>query len=96
VKAAQDRHPVRIRAVLVLFAGLGSLMLFGLGLVAPLTPSHGCPTALDLLVFGCGPTLLAASGTLATRGGLRVILLLQAMAILIATFWLLDRIGCLS
>jgi hypothetical protein len=82
--------------VLALSAWLGSVVLFGFGLVAPLTPSHGCPTALDVVVFGCLPTALAATAALGMRGVPRGFLVLQAIVTLAATLWLLDRIGCLA
>lgn len=96
MREAEYRQSQKTRAILALAAGVGSAMLFGFGLAAPLTPSYGCPTALDLVVFASLPTVLAATGALATRGAPRGVLMLQALVVVIATVWLLEQIGCLS
>lgn len=72
-----------------------SVALFGFGLVAPLTPSYGCPTVLELAVFGVLPPVLAAGGSLVVGGLLRWILGAQALLTAGAAAWLLVRIGCL-
>lgn len=42
-------------------------VLFGVGLVAPLTPSHGMPRAVDLLVFAGVPAALLLAGLVLER-----------------------------
>lgn len=66
------------------------------GLVAPLTPSDGCPSATAVGVFAAAPVLLLFA--FASRGGgiARAILSLQGGSIAGGTLMLLVRPGCLG
>jgi hypothetical protein len=48
------------QGILVFIVGAAALLLFGVGLIAPLTPSEGVPMARDLVIFLFGPVLLLA------------------------------------
>jgi hypothetical protein len=49
------------QGILIFVAGTAALMLFGVGLIAPLTPSYGVPAARDLMLFLLGPVLILAA-----------------------------------
>lgn len=44
-----------------------AVVLFGVGVVAPLTPSQGVPRAVDLLVFAGMPAALLLAGLVLER-----------------------------
>lgn len=44
-----------------------AVVLFGVGVVAPLTPSQGVPRAVDLLVFAGVPAALLLAGLVLER-----------------------------
>lgn len=73
---------------------LGCLVVFLLGLVAPLTPSRGCPGITAVAVFVAGPVLLLAWTASRSAGLGRIALYLQALLTAGAELWLLARIGC--
>lgn len=78
-----------------LLASISALVLFTVGLVAPLTPSRGCPGAGDLVGFVLVPVLLAAWGAAGSRGPVRGVLVVQALVTAAAALWLAARLGCL-
>lgn len=84
---------MRLVDILVSVAGL---VVFVFGLTAPLTPSGGCPTASDVVVFAVGPVVLVAWGALRSAGIGRIALSVQAILTTGAALWLLARIGCLG
>lgn len=67
-----------------------SLCWYGIGLIGPLTPSFGTPSALELLIFvGVPIVLLAAFGVLIRSVPLRLFLAAEAAGILAFSSWLL-------
>jgi small basic protein len=42
-------------------------MIFGFGLIAPLTPSEGKPSVIEVLIFLVAPLLLSGGGLYCTR-----------------------------
>lgn len=92
-----DLHGAEIRRwSLDTGASLLGLGLFLVGLMAPLTPSHGCPSTTAIGVFAAAPALLLF--TLASRrdGLARIVLALQGTAVAAGTTWLVVRLGCLG
>jgi len=56
-----------VRAVALLSAAFASLVVFGFGLIAPLTPSEGVPSAWEILIFLGVPLLLSGGGLYFSR-----------------------------
>jgi hypothetical protein len=57
-----------IRAVGLFLAILLSLLLFGFGLLAPLTPSEGLPALWEVLTFVGVPLVLCATALYVAKG----------------------------
>lgn len=73
-------------------AGLITLawLLYGIGLISPLTPSEGAPGILDVVIFALAPVaLLTVLGRRLRNMAARIMVLLQAGAIVTFTGWLL-------
>ena len=84
------RHPVVWKQVAALSYSLAALALFGVGLIAPLTPSEGTPSLLAIAVFVGGPLgLIWLSYRWATTSMARLVLILEALVIVGATAALL-------
>jgi len=47
-----------VRPLGAALAWIASAALFAVGLIAPLTPSEGCPSAVSLIVFAAVPALI--------------------------------------
>lgn len=74
-----------------------SLLVFGLGLASPLTPSIGCPSAADVGLFGGGPVVLLGTAAASARGRLASFLLWILTIVLTTTTLLLLRVlDCLG
>lgn len=58
-----------MRTLLATASAIVSVSLFGYGLLAPLTPSRGMPTAFDVIVFAAIPALIAIVLATQLRGG---------------------------
>jgi hypothetical protein len=78
------------QGVLLFFAGAAALILFGVGLIAPLTPSYGVPTVRDLMLFLFGPVLLLAASIYyahSTPG--KFVLVIELLLIIVIAFKLI-------
>ena len=70
--------------------GLIAIMIYGTGLIAPLTPSEGGPSLSTILIFVGIPLILIVGGTLITRSlFLKGILIIEALLIIAFTINLL-------
>lgn len=56
-----------VRAVALFSAAFVSIVVFGFGLIAPLTPSKGVPSAWEILLFLGAPLLLSGGVLYFTR-----------------------------
>lgn len=72
-----------------------SLLLFGAGLLSPLTPSEGCPETLDLIAFTVVPVALPwLAANLVQVPLARGALVLEGLSMALVTIWLLRNMGC--
>jgi hypothetical protein len=79
-----------------LLAGLAAVALFAVGLVSPLTPSEGCPSATHIGGFAALPAVAPLITLLLVRHpGVKAALAAESAAIGLAAVWLLHGIGCL-
>ena len=79
-----------MRAIGVVLLQLLAGVVFGLGLLSPLTPSEGTPRPADLLIFVGGPVLLITTAFIfSRRWQARLLATAEIGAILAATSWLL-------
>lgn len=87
-----------MRAAALGIADLGALILFGIGLVSPLTPSQGLPSPGQLAVFFGLPVLLLTLVAYQARTlPIRILVALQALAVIGFEVWLLGiQSGLLS
>ena len=77
-------------AVIALGMGIVSGIIFGIGMIGPLTPSEGHPTLLAWSVFSIVPLLLTLVGTIVARPWpVKIALLAEGIAILLWTVELL-------
>ena len=77
-------------SVIALSIGLVSAIIFGIGMIGPLTPSEGHPTLLAWLVFSIVPLLLTLVGTVVARSWLvKIALLAECIGIVRVTIHLL-------
>jgi hypothetical protein len=77
-------------AVVALSLGFASAIIFGIGMIGPLTPSEGHPTLLAWLVFSIGPLLLTVVGTVVAKPWpLKIALMAEAIGIILWTLELL-------
>jgi hypothetical protein len=66
------------------------MLLYGVGLIAPLTPSEGMPRLWEILVFGVVPVALLVACLRASRGGgAGIFILMQIVVVVAFTGWLL-------
>jgi hypothetical protein len=74
----------------LVLAACGAWLIFGVGLIAPLTPSEGMPHPIEIAAFVAFPIALLSLviGYARTRPT-KVTATLQVAAILIITAWLL-------
>ena len=71
-------------------ASIGLWLILALGLVAPLTPSTGLPTALSWLIFAAIPLLTATIIFWRTKGGLaKILAAIQLISVIAIITWLL-------
>ena len=76
--------------VVALGLGFAAAVIFGIGMIGPLTPSEGHPTLLAWLVFSIVPLLLTLVGTVVARSWpVKIALLAEGIAILLWTVELL-------
>ena len=76
--------------VVALGLGFAAAIIFGIGMIVPLTPSEGHPTLLAWLVFSIVPLLLTLVGTVVARSWpVKIALLAEGIAILLWTVELL-------
>jgi len=76
--------------VVALSMGFVSAIIFGIGMIGPLTPSEGHPTLLVWLLFSVVPLLLTLVGTVVARPWpVKIALLAEGIAILLWTIELL-------
>lgn len=88
--ARSRRSSIGTSGCAVLTANLIALALFGLGLLAPLTPSEGTPTWRELLVHGGVPVALVAGSTVLVRSAwAKAMLVVEAVYIIAFEAWLL-------
>lgn len=79
-----------LRAFLVFLAGALALVIFVVGLIAPLTPSEGTPTVRDLSLFLFGPILLIATGVYFSRSTAgKAVLVIELLLVLVAAYKLI-------
>jgi hypothetical protein len=77
-------------AVVALSLGFASAIIFGIGMIGPLTPSEGHPTLLAWLVFSIVPPLLILVGTVVAKPWpLKIALMAEAIGIILWTLELL-------
>jgi len=77
-------------AVIALGMGIVSAIIFGIGMIGPLTPSEGHPTLLAWLVFSIVPLLLTLAGIIVAKPWpVKLALLAEGIAILLWTVELL-------
>jgi hypothetical protein len=79
-----------VRPWVLLLASLAAWLIYAAGLIAPLTPSDGYPSAKALVVLLGGPVVLLVFVARNTRSrAVRIASLVQAATILAITTWLL-------
>ena len=72
------------------FLNVAGVLLYGLGLVSPLTPSEGMPNVLELFVFmACPVAFLSVSLFLSRTRVARAITVVEITGIVGFTAWLL-------
>ena len=77
-------------------AFLAALILFGAGMLSPLTPSVGCPSVLQLAAFVAAPVLIpVVVGFLLESRVAKLILHVEAVVIAMTALLLLSAIGCI-
>ena len=70
--------------VVALSLGFAAGIIFGIGMIGPLTPSEGHPTLLAWMVFSIVPLLFCLAGTVVARSWpVRIALLAACLAILV-------------
>lgn len=85
-----------LRRAALLVGNILALAIYSFGLVAPLTPSEGCPSRVELALFFGLPIATLCVVCYVTRSlAARVIVTLQAVAILVFTMDLLRLQRCL-
>ena len=76
--------------VVALSLGFAAAVIFGIGMIEPLTPSEGHLTLVAWLVFSIVPLLLTLAGAVVARPWpVRIALLVEGIAILLLTVELL-------
>ena len=79
-----------MKQVLMFLASVLSWAIYGFGLIAPLTPSEGIPTLLDLMVFvGIPLAILGWCWLKCSALWARILVAIQGLAIIGFTSWLL-------
>jgi len=77
-------------------AFLAALILFGAGMLSPLTPSIGCPSALQIVAFVLAPVLIPVAVAFLLKSGVaKLILQVEAVAIAMTALLMLSAIGCI-
>jgi len=77
-------------AVIALSMGFVSAIIFGIGLIGPLTPSYGHPSLLAWFAFSIVPLVLVLVATVLARPWpVKIALLAEGIAILLWTLELL-------
>jgi hypothetical protein len=83
-------NPVAKSVVVALSLGFAAAIIFGIGMIGPLTPSEGRPTPFVWLVFSIVPLLLTLVGTVVARSWpVKIALLAEGITILLWTVELL-------
>lgn len=78
----------------------GSLLIMPLwaatGWISPLTPSEGCPTLLDWLLWGFAPVFIPAVIAFFGKGMARIALITEAALLGFATLSVTWAVGCVD
>ena len=78
------------RKFVPMLMGFMALIIYGVGLISPLTPSEGGPSLAMLLIFVGIPLVLTVGGAMATRSKIiKGILIIAASIIIVFTIYLL-------
>ncbi len=73
-----------------MIANVVAILLFGIGLISPLTPSEGTPTFLEVAIFAGGPLFILGSLISKTENRItKLFFLAEIAAISSMLFWLL-------
>jgi hypothetical protein len=79
------------KTILVILCSISAWFIYGLGLVAPLTPSEGTPGPVELIVFlGLPLALFAWCWFLRSALWARILVLVQLVVIAVSGGWLLS------
>jgi hypothetical protein len=79
-----------MRALFPTILDILAVLVYGVGLISPLTPSEGVPSFGDVLIFVILPIVLLGSSLALTRGWLaRILVTIQMVAVIGFTSWLL-------
>jgi hypothetical protein len=79
-----------MRALFPTILDILAVLVYGVGLISPLTPSEGVPSFGDVLIFVILPIVLLGSSLTLTRGWLaRILVTIQMVAVIGFTSWLL-------
>jgi len=83
-------NPLAKSVVVALGLGFAAAIIFGTGMIGPLTPSEGRPTLLAWIVFSIVPLLVTLVATVVARPWpVKIALLAEGIAILLWTVQLL-------
>ena len=78
-----------MRPITVTLLHVLAWLIFGVGLLSPLTPSEGMVSAANLLIFAASPVVLAAAALILSGGWLaKLWATTEIGAIVAATSWL--------
>ncbi len=72
-----------IRAIAFFLAAVIAILLFGVGLLSPLTPSEGTPSISHLLIFLGVPLLVSVGGLYLSRNMVERLLILAVLIIIV-------------
>jgi hypothetical protein len=86
---AVSRSLIVVQVCVAALANAAAVLWYGVGLLSPLTPSYGTPSAAELLVFvGLPVAVLGTCGALVRPFALRLTLLTEAVGIIVFSSWL--------
>jgi hypothetical protein len=85
-----------VRTIVASFVSFASLAIFAFGLIAPLTPSEGCPSVGEVVAFAAIPAALPSAALfLVPSPLLKTILLLQSAGVVAFAVHVLSIGDCL-
>jgi hypothetical protein len=80
-----------MRALWAVILNMIAVILYGVGLLSPLTPSEGIPNMGEIFVFAIIPVVfLGVSGFLARSWGARAIVIIELSGVVAFSGWLLE------